>query len=231
MDLRLAPQGPLNSACTPAGGAAALVVVLMARQTARKSGFDFLRPEDVYSDDGDSDGIGGREHFNPLSEAQGHDRPRQTARRSGINSAYDSDDDHCSDQDDVMDTSEASEEGDSDADHDDDDPVYNPRSSQKHAKADRAWKDALWEALQGKAPDSSIACGGRVAKLPFACPAISVEGVGRIALPLCPEQAVTLKEVAQQVTGSPGLHPAHQVRTCSSSSSCAWLFIHCCSRA
>jgi hypothetical protein len=43
----------------------------------------------------------------------------------------------------------------------------------------------------------AFACGGELAGVPALAPAIDVEGVGRLALPLCPQQAAALRAAAE----------------------------------
>jgi hypothetical protein len=92
-----------------------------------------------------------------------------------------------------------------------------------------SWERKLWDALQGAAPPGSFACGGALSHLPWLCPEVAVEGVGQLALPLCPEQAATLRAAAQQAPYGKGLdtlvdravRDALQVRGASSASSAA----------
>jgi hypothetical protein len=63
-----------------------------------------------------------------------------------------------------------------------------------------SWKDELLDALQGALPPGTFACFGRLddQPLPFLCPEIAVEGVGRLGLPLAAEQAGALSAAAEQ---------------------------------
>ena len=60
-----------------------------------------------------------------------------------------------------------------------------------------ALEDALLAALQLVGAPGKFACGGTVESLPAFTPAVTVEGVGRLALPLCAEQAATLRAASQ----------------------------------
>eukprot|EP00878_Enallax_costatus_P025828 GHUV01027659.1.p1 GENE.GHUV01027659.1~~GHUV01027659.1.p1 ORF type:complete len:179 (+),score=35.69 GHUV01027659.1:1117-1653(+) len=59
------------------------------------------------------------------------------------------------------------------------------------------WRQLLCDALHASAPPGRFACSGHL-EAPWLCPDISVAGVGRLALPLSKEQAVSLRSVAKQ---------------------------------
>lgn len=67
------------------------------------------------------------------------------------------------------------------------------------------WKQRLWECVQNGAPPSSFACTHTLLNMPFGCPEVTVEGVGQLALPLCPEQAATLRAAAEQAPYGKGM--------------------------
>jgi hypothetical protein len=85
------------------------------------------------------------------------------------------------------------------------------------------WQELLWDALSAAVPPIQFACSGKLSEAPPAplltFPDVTVEGVGRLALPLSKEQAAALKAVAEQAPHGRGLHTvvdtavrdAHQV--------------------
>lgn len=59
------------------------------------------------------------------------------------------------------------------------------------------WETDLVHALEPLSAPGDFACSGVVSDLPAFTPAVTVAGVGRLALPLCPEQAVTLRAASE----------------------------------
>lgn len=66
--------------------------------------------------------------------------------------------------------------------------------------------ERLWAALHMPPPPSGIACGLRITDVPWLCPEVTVTGVGKLALPLCLEQAQKLAAAAEHVPGCPGVY-------------------------
>jgi hypothetical protein len=69
------------------------------------------------------------------------------------------------------------------------------------------WQQLLWDTLCAAVPPTGFACSGKLqqpAPLPT-YPAITVAGVGQLALPLSKEQAAGLKAVAEQAPHGKGM--------------------------
>jgi predicted 2-oxoglutarate/Fe(II)-dependent dioxygenase YbiX len=59
------------------------------------------------------------------------------------------------------------------------------------------WTEQLTHALALVRPSGAFACDGSMQNVPAYAPAVTVEGVGRLALPLCADQATALRAVAE----------------------------------
>jgi hypothetical protein len=70
-----------------------------------------------------------------------------------------------------------------------------------------SWQQMLWDAISTASPAPQVACWGRLGDTAHlaAYPDVTVEGVGRLGLPLTREQAVRLKAVAEQAPHGQGL--------------------------
>lgn len=68
---------------------------------------------------------------------------------------------------------------------------------EEYEEEEEDWEADLLDALALVCPPGEFACSGVVSNLPAFTPAVTVEGVGRLALPLCAEQAATLRAASE----------------------------------
>lgn len=83
-----------------------------------------------------------------------------------------------------------------------------PKEHQNQGSAGGTWQELLWNALTAAAPATTFACSGKLSQPPAPFPTyphITVEGVGPLALPLTPDQAASLKTVAEQAPHGRGM--------------------------
>jgi hypothetical protein len=85
--------------------------------------------------------------------------------------------------------------------HDQDAAV--PAEVVQHSDDDVCWRERVWSALQGTPPPCSIAFTTKITDAPWLSPDISVEGMGRVSLPLSQDQA---EKLAAAATGTAGPH-------------------------
>lgn len=72
------------------------------------------------------------------------------------------------------------------------------RTSGKEEEEEQApWTEQLTDALALVRPSGAFACDGSMQNVPAYAPAVTVEGLGRLALPLCADQATALRAVAE----------------------------------
>jgi predicted 2-oxoglutarate/Fe(II)-dependent dioxygenase YbiX len=86
--------------------------------------------------------------------------------------------------------------GDVDDDADDDADAL-AEEEEEEEEEEEPWEDQLADALAEVGPSGAFAFSGTVDKVPAFAPAVTVEGLGRLVLPLCAEQAAALRAVAE----------------------------------
>ena len=75
--------------------------------------------------------------------------------------------------------------------------AYDATYDEEEEEDEEPWEQQLADALAMAGPPVAFAFSGTMEKVPAFAPTVTVEGLGRLVLPLCAEQAAALKAVAE----------------------------------